>query len=331
MSDRAGDPPRNEDLVFTPGGPRPSGHVQLVCPGEALRLDEGGKISIISQPPPPIYERSSAVQDTFVLTPGGYRPPTLVHRVEPNQALHVTHAKARLMDLATKELTDVPEAAVQPGDFHAFGSGWITFSSWLNKTSSPLSYFRTTWRVPPAPTTQSDQAIFLFNGMSPSNYLSAILQPVLQWGRTAPGGGAHWSVASWYVLGSGRAFHSALIPVNVGDILTGVMTLTEQADGMFSYNSEFQGLAGTSLTVLDVEELVWCTETLEAYSISHCSDYPDADFVAMEAIKIRTGEAIPTLSWTPVNEVTDCGQHSRVKSDSATDGEVNIYFRTLTG
>src|SRR5262249_17675805 len=160
-----------------------------------------------------------------------------------------------------------------------------------------------------------------------SNPSAAILQPVLQWGVSAAGGGNYWSVASWYVTGSGHAFHTTLVRVNTGDTLVGAMVLTGQSGDLFDYTSEFLGIAGTSLPVQNVEQLVWCNETLEAYSITQCSDYPDTDLTAMRSINMQTGSTMPTLNWTPEDPVTDCGQNTQVISNSPTDGEVDIYFR----
>ncbi len=265
----------------------------------------------------------------LVLTPGGFRHPSLVHRVAPGHALDVAAAgRVRLMNLATKATTEVALPDLHPGDVPGLGTGWIAYAFWKNTTGAPVSSFRTTWRVPPAPATDSGQTIFLFNGIDPTNPSDAILQPVLQWGKSAAGGGPSWSIASWYVQGNGQAFHTNLIPVNPGDNLIGVMKLTGRAAGMFSYTSEFDGVANTLLPVQNVAELVWCNETLEAYGVQQCSDYPGGQRTDLRAIELRTGDASPAVAWTPVNKVTDCGQHAVVVTDGATDGEVDLYYRT---
>jgi hypothetical protein len=181
--------------------------------------------------------------------------------------------------------------------------------------------------VPPAPATSNGQTIFLFNGIDPTDPTQAILQPVLQWGTSYAGGGAFWSVASWYVLGTGQAFVTGLVPVNPGDVLVGAMTLTGQANGLFSYQSEFQGIAGTQLPVQNVAKLTWCNETLEAYGVTACSDYPAVDLTAMQGIELLTGKTTPAVHWTPQDRVTDCGQHTVVAVDSAAGGEVDLYYR----
>ena len=149
---------------------------------------------------------------------------------------------------------------------------------------------------------------------------------MLQWGPSAAGGGAYWSVASWYVTSGGQAFHTNLVRVNPGDTLIGVMTLTGQSGSQLSYASEFEGIANTRLPVQNIAELTGCNETLEAYGIDACGNYPDAPLAQFTEINIRTGAAAPAITWTPVNQVTDCGQHAVVSSNSSSWGEVDIYY-----
>src|SRR5208282_5843685 len=162
--------------------------------------------------------------------------------------------------------------ALPPGPVPAFGSGWITNGSWTNNTGTPVSVFSTQWVVPPTPATQSGQLIFLFNGIQNS---TMIYQPVLQWGVSAAGGGNYWAVASWYADGqSGHAFHSSLVQVSPGRVLTGIMTETAQSASGFSYNCQFSGIPNTSLPIQNVQQLTWCVETLECYGLQQCSNYP---------------------------------------------------------
>jgi hypothetical protein len=214
----------------------------------------------------------------------------------------------------------VPRTLLRP----ALGSGWITYAGWSNNSGQPISLFRTTWVLPPAPASQSGQTIFLFNGIQNS---TMIYQPVLQWGPSAAGGGNSWAVASWYADGQGgQAFHTPLVNVSPGQTLIGVMTLTGTSGGQHSYYCEFQGIAGTGLPISNVQELTWANETLEAYGIQTCSDYPDCDFTGMRNISIACGTATPSISWSPQNAVTDCGQHCVVVSNSATAGEVDLFY-----
>jgi hypothetical protein len=199
--------------------------------------------------------------EELVLTPGGLRPKSQVHKVEPGMVLNASRGALRLLHPSGRVVTELRPVPRRPSGrplmpFNVvhpprrvpdFGSGWITYASWTNNTGSPISLFSTNWVVPPDPATQSGQTIFLFNGIQNS---SMIYQPVLQWGPSAAGGGNYWAVASWYADGQGGpAFYSQLVQVNPGDVLTGIMTLTGQSPAGFSYNCEFQGIANTGLPV----------------------------------------------------------------------------------
>lgn len=322
--------PDPDDRVLTPGGYRPRQGVHRVGPDDAVQGNDAGAAGIVATgryPNTEPTERNVTMSNNLVLTPGGYRDAALVHRVGAGHAIHVAEGRMQLLNLTTKAIVELPHATTQPGAVPGFGNGWIAYGYWINDTGKPVTSFRTTWRVPPAPINSDGQTIFLFNGIDPSNPSAAILQPVLQWGNSFAGGGDYWSVASWYVLGNGQAFFTPLVKVNEGDQVVGVMKLTGQGNGTFSYTSEFEGIAGTTLPVLNVAELVWLNETLEVYGITDCSDYPDTDYTGMRHIAIQTGDTTPEVTWTHVDQVTDCGQHVVVASDSATDGEVDLYYR----
>ncbi|MBV8096632.1 MAG: hypothetical protein JO110_25990 [Acetobacteraceae bacterium] len=282
--------------------------------------------------------RTQQMGEEQVLTPGGLRPKSQVHLVEPGHSLRMTNGRVQKIHPSGAMVADLGEIPSRPGPGPlmprnvfppeairpALGSGWIAYAYWSNNTGHPISSFSTTWVVPPVPATQSGQTIFLFNGIQNS---TMIYQPVLQWGPSAAGGGNYWSVASWYADGqNGQAFHTTLVRVNVGQTLIGIMTLTGQSASGFTYNCEFQGIANTSLPIQNVQQLTWAAETLEAYSVQHCSDYPNCWFTAMRNIAIACGTTTPSISWTAQNAVTDCGQHCVIVSNSATEGEVDIFY-----
>jgi hypothetical protein len=325
------------ETVITPGGPRSRDVVHHVQPGEAVEADATGERHIIDA----LRQTGRYAPHDMVYTPGGPRAASQVHLVEPDSTLDVSDGRLRKLEVSGQVVTDFGEfitrpritrqalrqQSLEPEPVPALGSGWITYASWTNSTGNPITSFSTTWTVPPDPATQSGQLIYLFNGIEDAGF-GWILQPVLQWGAGPAGGGNYWSIASWYVDGpGGSAFHSNLIRVNSGDTLTGLMTLTGQASGMFSYNCQFQGIANSGYAVNNISELVWCNETLEAYQITKCSDYPDTLNTAFRNISIQTGASTPTVTWTPTDLVTDCGQNAVVVSNSATAGEVDLYYR----
>jgi len=278
--------------------------------------------------------------EEMVLTPGGLRPRSLVHKVEHGHSISSAGGRLRTLDSSGQVVADHGTLITRPRGLPlmplnvshppptavpALGSGWITFASWANNTGTPVSRFATSWVVPPAPATHSGQTIFLFNGIQNS---TMIYQPVLQWGSSAAGGGQYWSVASWYADGQGGpAFHSNLTQVNAGDILTGVMTQTGSGPLGDNYDCNFTGIANSNLVISDVQELTWCVETLECYGITQCSDYPATSKTRMYAIDLATGQTNPVILWTVTNSVTDCGQHTLLfDDDSAGNGEVDLWY-----
>jgi hypothetical protein len=329
----------SERQVYTPpGGPRPASSVHRVSPGQVVRrtfegtyvIDHGTESDTVG---------SFAVEEEVVITPGGVRLKSLVHQIEPGAILDGTDGQHRMLHPSGKLLADfgvissrsegaplMPANVVRPRVAPpALGSGWITYAYW-NRPSTPISSFSTSWVVPPGPATQSNQLIYLFNGIQNA---TMIYQPVLQWGSNGAFGGNYWCVASWYADGQGgQAFHSNPITVSSGDVLTGVMTLTGQSPQGFSYNCSFQGINNSGYAIQNVPELWQAVETLECYNMTKCSDYPNTAKTPMASISIKTGTTQPNVVWTTVDSVTDCGQHTSIFDQGAAGhGEVDIWYQ----
>lgn len=293
--------------------------------------------------------------ESYIITPGGYRAASLVHLVEPGNILDGTGNNLRKLDPNKKVVAEYGPIPVRPGKgplmplnvsvrpievesvraggaaaaaapvtVPSLGTGWITYAYWNNATGKAITSFTTTWRVPPNPRLDDGELIYLFNGIQNS---TMIYQPVLQWGSNGAFGGNYWCVASWYADGQGgQAFYSQNTRVDVDQLLTGLMTQTGSANGQFSYNCIFQGIANSALPIQNVQELTWCAETLEAYGLKQADDYPAAGKCAMTSIQIVTGNTDPTLSWTADTPVSDTGQHTIVVSNANPGGEVDLYF-----
>jgi hypothetical protein len=329
----AADPER--DVVFAPGGPRHRDSVHEVRPDEAFARDAAATFHHVRHVSARELDRRPQLPPGFVITPGGPRHQSHVHRVEPGHAVLGGRRGLRILNTATSLARELPAAEGDANLVSALGSGWITYAYWNNGTGSSITSLRTTWTVPPAPRESDNQVIFLFNGIQNYGANFGILQPVLQWGTSAAGGGPSWKVASWYVASQGTALHSPLVDVNPGDTLVGVMTLegvnhVPNAPTTFDYHCVFEGLPGTSLHVRNIAELLWCNQTLEAYGVTRCDNYPDTPSTAMKAIALQTGTVNPSVSWTPVDAVTDCGQHTVVVNNSSTDGEVDLFYTSLS-
>ena len=300
-----------------------------------------------------------------VLTPGGWRPKSKVHRVEPGQVvslaggrLKIVHAesgkvvrdlgaipkpprrkaaKAKSAKTGAVSLAMNPVAA--PKGAHApapITDAWIVYSGWFNTTGNPISYFKTRWAVPPAPATDHDQTIFLFNGIEPGDS-AFILQPVVQWGSSGAGGGSYWSITNWYVGSDGTALYMPLITVNTGDVVEGIMTLTGDNGANHDYLSSFTGFPAADLVVTNAGELTWANEVLECYDVQEFSDYPDTALTAFHDIEIRLRtstspftEVQATIDWDVHNDVTDNGQQCVIVSNDSPGGDVYLYYRSIS-
>ena len=285
----------------------------------------------------------------LVVTPGGYRPSDMVHKIGADLRLRILTGRLQGVNASDEPVADygsvprdganpamTPGYALPPGvdtpegsePVTPLGRGWIAFAHWTNEDNEHVSSFRSTWTVPPEPATRSGQTIFLFVAMQDT--IPMTLLPALQWGPSAAGGGDYWSVASWYVGGTtGAVFHGELVPVNVGDELTGVISLVGRQRAHCDYRCGFEGLANADLPVFKVRDLSRCGEVLAAYGIQQCSDYPDESAMGFRNIELMKGFRRPALAWQPVNTVTECGQHVVILSDANPGGEVDVHFRSM--
>ena len=317
------------DLVITPAGPRPRTALRHLAANQAVvQSDNVGPISV-----PHLNVRvapgkgTDPIPDGHVLTPIGYRPKNLVRHLKRGHALQISGRMLQELDTATQRTQDVMSIDSPAVDSAASGGGWIAYASWTNDSGSAVTSFRTTWTVPPVPKTAGSQTVFLFNGLEDMDGVY-ILQPVLQWGISGAGGGPYWAISSWYCSKTLPTYYSDIVQVNVGDIITGVITLNSQTGGKFSYTAEFAGQAATSRSAQSASELKWCVQTLEAYGITQCSDYPDTSMTSMSNIFMQTKNGTPAVTWSAVNTVTDCQQKAVVASDGAQNGQVDLYYGT---
>jgi hypothetical protein len=86
-------------------------------------------------------------------------------------------------------------------------------------------------------------------------------------------------------------------------------------------------MANARLSIKNIAELLWCNETLEAYEIDSCANYPEIQKTAFQAISIQNGSFYAPLRWIPAMRNTECGQHVVIVTDSNPNGEVDLCYR----
>ena len=207
-------PRKQQDAVLTPSGPR-RGKPFIRLGREMLStLTRAGKPGVIRSN---AEERTVNVVEDVVITPGGARPRSLVHLIEPDHVLDGSDGRLQTPQLSGSTVTDFGLLHLRPGNtplmtgnmahppallgkVPALGSGWISNAGRQNSTGNSISSSRTTWMIPSFPATQSGQLIYLFNWIQKA---TMIYQPVLQWSSNGAFGGNYWVVASWYADGQG--------------------------------------------------------------------------------------------------------------------------------
>ncbi len=198
--------------------------------------------------------------------------------------------------------------------------GWQGYAFWRNKSSTDhITKFVAKWQVPPPPSIQEDQIIFIFNGLesvSDQGVTAGILQPVLQWTK-ADG----WYVRSWYVMadfdpvahptlpsltkkveqsqpgGDNGRYYSKAVKVATGNTITGTIQGGKDATGKFNYTCSLvvndKPEPDTNLSFVKIPELVYAVCAVESYGITakpRQLDYP-ADPITMSSIVLEVQQA----------------------------------------
>jgi hypothetical protein len=250
------------------------------------------------------YNRNELKQKKLKLVPGGPRSLSLIEEVKPGTIVDVDPENSvRLLPRDEKKL--VHELAPPDAETLGFNEGWVAYFQTRLPGGDHLVSLKSSWKVPPAPSTVNDQTIFLFNGAQTTGSKYSILQPVLQW-TTDEAGKAFWSVASYCVTSTRQAKHTPLIPVNPGQDLTGLIQFVKMEDAVFVYSVEFLNIANTKMIIKSSKEYSMLFNTLEIYNIDACSDLPDTnktDFFNVE-VKTKNGSLI---SWTEKDATNACG------------------------
>jgi len=210
-------------------------------------------------------------------------------------------------------------------DMPRHGAAWKAWAQYERNDTTPVTWLSGQWIVPPAPINGNDgQTLFFWNGVEPADN-SAVLQPVLQWGESAAGGGQYWAVASWYVSATHAAIYTKLITVNPGDVILGQMHAG--ADGTWVVNgTNLKNGDSTHFSYKPAENpFVYAYEVLEAYSISACSDYPKTGVEPFTNIQLQLdGETVSPVWEAKTQAPITCNEHAKVLSPSA----VNILFNS---
>jgi len=256
------------------------------------------------------YEQLVAAHPGWVQVPGALVRPDCVHEV-PNGATVAVGEDGQ----ATGEVTlkgefiahygSCPEAQIstrhtasavsKPGQ-----TPGTPFNGWVEDSQQNLSLASGDnidledgyWYVPDAPSVNGG-LIYLFNGLAPAAQ-NWIMQPVLQYGVGAAGGGNYWAIASWFGGGpSGTYYHSPLETVNAGNVLWGLNEQTAGGSSLDYFIEADDTTTGAyswlSITTTGIKWSDAYEGVLEVYGVNECSQLPSSDYALFYASDVYHG------------------------------------------
>ena len=254
-------------------------------------FDQQGKASFY------VNDKDSAMIPTSA---GVIKPATFIHLVpteshsyhKGNQTF-VTDEKGNLiLTIINEKAFELSGPEIQS---NSKSNEWI---EWAEDASiSSLTQFDAYWYVPDhPPSSESLEAIYLVNGISPYGGGPGIIQPVLEWNR--PDTGTYWTAAAWGATTSGGDDIGSRIQVSEGDLLKGRLYWSDTYDQWYVQLSDLT--TGTSSTVwtdvvsghTNLEAYV----TLEGYNFDDDTDVPgDTEFYNMV---FKNGGSTVTMSFS---------------------------------
>jgi hypothetical protein len=264
--------------------------------------------------------RPAGVPEDYVITPFGYFHPSCVRTLAEGQTLL---ADGRIQDAdgrveATVPVCNYPHytsrgaivSATALSGIEPTINGWLEYVSVTTNTS--YREISASWAVPPGPTTEDGQTLFFFPGFEDKNDVISIVQPVLQFGPSAAGGGTFWAVASWNCCPSGTAWYSPLLNVSSGDTIVGTISPNGLAPGTWNVVSADETTGKkTTLAKTPSEGQMWnwaFGAVSEDYGVVQCGDFPaDSGLTFTVDLYNQNGKLIADPGWVgtpPGSDVT---------------------------
>lgn len=277
--------------------------------------------------------------DRLVITPGGFRSARHVHRLREDHILDGSLRRLVERDREGNIIEDfgpfpvkrgakglMPRNVYVPRDYAPAISGWLAYVVWPKTACNYIAGISSVWVVPPPPTNQGNQVLFLFPGIQSR---SMILQPVLQWGDNGSGIGNNWGVASWYADGQGGPAHAltSFTVVKPDMPLTAVIEQTPSSRGGFNFACGFREVQASQVGFDRLNSLPELTEaviTLESYQASSQAQFPQG-LTQVTQIDVVGDNGPAAIFWQPAPPART-GQQAVVVANQTPNGEIDLYF-----
>lgn len=226
----------------------------------------------------------------WVRVPGGLAREDCIHAAPNGAEIDVANGNVIQNGSIVAHFDACPEPAITRGSSRVVPIGAPNSNGWVEVASDHMdlpsgdniSEVVGNWTVPAIPSNNEGQTIYIWNGISDDSEL-ALLQPVLQFGPSEAGnctkhGKGCWGIASWALWPDGTVWHTSLVGVSPGDLITGITSETQ--DG---------GTLNWTVLASDANSGAWAKETfwttgyqwswawgavLEADGVNTCADFP---------------------------------------------------------
>jgi hypothetical protein len=159
------------------------------------------------------------------------------------------------------------------------GNGWVEDDQWNSAlgASDDIDYMGSNWTVPPYPSEDGGQVIYLSNGIAPASH-KFFLEAALVYGYNGMFGGNYYSIAT-FLVGPSSVYYSAPDYVYPGDSLTGFTQMTG-ISGSTKYwdvaivDNSTGGYSAGSYWVSGQHWTFAYRGALQAYNLSACAEFP---------------------------------------------------------
>jgi hypothetical protein len=192
-------------------------------------------------------------------------------------------------------------------------NGWTEDAVWRSPVT--MKQLWASFHVPEAPSIYTGQTIFFFPAMEDTAASTSIIQPVLQYGPSAAGGGAYWAAAAWFGGGAwaDNYYFTPLRGVLTGEVIRGGIWRGACAGGFCEWNVGLTNSRDQDLLSIGVvANLDWrwvYGGAVEVYNVDDCRKYP-ATYNNFYDFWLQDGNLNgPTPTWTREIYVATCAEH----------------------